>query len=107
MLHGKLRAGEENWAPEARIHRWKNNQLEELHNDDALWGFMIWALEEFRLMDHTKLRDPVMSRLLQMGIYDWRGEDHRLHQSTPAMHHATPMATQLLARTMTLEDQVG
>jgi len=65
MLHGKLCAGEETWAPEVRIHRWKNDQLEDLHNNNALWGFMIRASEEFRLMDHTKFRDPVMRRLLQ------------------------------------------
>ena len=74
---------------------------------DALWGFMIQASEEYRLMDHTKLRDPVMCSLLCMGIFDWKGEDQRLHQTTPAMRHATAMATRLLARTMTLEDQVG
>jgi len=107
MLHGKMCAGEETWAPEARLHRWKNDQLEDLHNDDALWGFMIQASEEYRLMDHTKLCDPVMRSLLRMGIYDWKGEDHCLHQTTPAMRHATTMATRLLARTMTLEDQVG
>ena len=74
MLHGKIRAGEETWAPEARLHRWKNDQLEDLHNDDALWGFMIRASEEYRLMDHTKLRDPVMRSLLRMGIFDWKGD---------------------------------
>ena len=107
MLHGKIRAGEETWAPEARLHCWKNDQLEDLHNNDALWGFMIRASEEYRLMDHTKLRDPVMCSLLRMGIFDWKGEDHCLHQTTPAMRHATAMATRLLACTMTLEDQVG
>jgi len=107
MLHGKQRAGEESWAPEAKMHRWKYDQMVECHNEDALWAFMMRASEEYCLLDHTKLRDPVMRRLLHMGIYDWKGEDKRLHQTTPSMRHATAMATRLLAHTMTLEDQVG
>ena len=70
------------------------------------------------------LRDPVLWRLLtvwnstetafwhitdkfqQMGIFDWKGHDVRLHQVTPAMWHSTAIATRLVPRILELETKV-
>ena len=70
------------------------------------------------------LRDPVLWRLLtvwnstemafgtftdkvqQMGIFDWKGHDVRLHQVTLAMWHSTAIATRLVPRILELEAKV-
>ena len=42
----------------------------------------------------------------QMGIFDWKGHDVRLHQVTPAMWHSTAIATRLVPRILELETKV-
>ena len=42
----------------------------------------------------------------QMGIFDWKGHDVRLHQVTPAMWHSTAIATRLVPRILELESKV-
>jgi len=72
MLKGKILAGEERLSAQGHEARWKNDFFTELHKDDALWAFMICSSEELKVMN-GRLQDPVMRRLLQMGIYDWTG----------------------------------
>ena len=48
----------------------------------------------------------VTDKFQQMGIFDWKGHDVRLHQVTPAMWHSTAIATWLVPRILELETKV-
>ena len=48
----------------------------------------------------------VTDKFHQMGIFDWKGHDVRLHQVTPAMWHSTAIATRLIPRILELETKV-
>ena len=48
----------------------------------------------------------VTNKFQQMGIFDWKGHDVRLHQVTPAMWHSTAIATRLVPRILELETKV-
>ena len=48
----------------------------------------------------------VTDNFQQMGIFDWKGHDVRLHQVTPAMWHSTAIATRLVPRILELESKV-
>ena len=52
MVHGKRIPGEEAGFDE---HRWKRDPFLDLHNDDALWAYMIHCSEEFRRQDWTEI----------------------------------------------------
>ena len=48
----------------------------------------------------------VTDKFQQMGIFDWKGHDVRLHQVTPEMWHSTAIATRLVPRILELESKV-
>ena len=48
----------------------------------------------------------VTDKFQQMGIFDWKGHDVRLHQVTLAMWHSTAIATRLVPRILELETKV-
>ena len=60
-----------------RNARWRNDIFSDLYNNDALYAYTIRASEEFCLLDWEKLRDPVLHRLLGMGLLDWVDKDDR------------------------------
>ena len=68
---------------------------------------MMRASEEFFLMRWEEVNDPVLRRLMRMGIFDWDGEDNRLHQATQAIRHGTAMSTWILGRVLQVESKVG
>jgi hypothetical protein len=103
MLHGKILAGEETFD----VHRWKNDRMDELYNDDALWAYMIRASEEIRLQDRERINDPVLRRLLAMGVYDWTQQDRSLNSTLPALRYSAAMGSRLLNRILEEEDKVG
>ena len=86
--------------------RWKRDQFADLHNDDALWAYMIRCSEEFRLQDWERIHDPTFRRLLMMGIFDWDKTDAKLNHTKPAMRFATAMGSRLMSRILEGEDQV-
>ena len=49
---------------------WAKDNLPELHNDDALWGYMIRGHEWLKNFKPLNM-DPTIHRLLSMGVYDW------------------------------------
>ena len=53
---------------------WAKDNLAELHNDDALWGFMIWGHEWLKNFKPLNM-DPTICCLVSMGIYDWKAPD--------------------------------
>ena len=54
--------------------------MPELHNNDALWAYLMWASKELRMMNHSRLNDETLWRLLDMGIFDWEGTDKLMNQ---------------------------
>ena len=80
-MRGRILARESSFS----VERWHRDALFELHNDDALWAYMIRALEEFRETPAVRYNNPVLLRLLRMGIFDWSGQDKTLLQSLPGM----------------------
>ena len=89
-----------------RDARWKNDVFSDLYNNDALYVYTIRASEEFRLLDWEKLRDPVLHRLLGMGLFDWVDKDDRLNQATQASRISTTMSMRILIRLIQEEDKV-
>ena len=109
MLHGKILAGEENVSPDDRERRWYKDSFPELHNDDALWAYMIRVSEELDLNDFLtsdRINDKVLRRLLKMGVWDWTGDHQVLNQTVPAMRHSTAMVSRVLVRLLNLEKKV-
>jgi hypothetical protein len=107
MVRWKVRAGQEAFSMEQRDSQWKRDIFAELHNDDALWAYMIRCEGEIRALQDGELNDPVLWRLLRMGVLDWEGTDNRLHQATQAMRHSTAISTRILTRLLELENKVG
>ena len=56
--------------------------------------------------DETGPQDAVISHLLRMGIFDWSGDDTRLHQATQAMRHSSALGCRLLGRILVEERKV-
>ena len=57
-------------------------------------------------MRWDELNDPVLRRLLRMGIFDWRNDGTRLHQATQAIRHGTAIGTRILGRVLEVERKV-
>ena len=74
--------------------------------DDWLWANMIWGAKWLHQVDWTKINDPVLLNLLQMGVLDWTGPNDCLHQSTQAIRHSTAMHLHILPQIMKLESRV-
>ena len=98
--------GDESLDAMACHQRWYWDSFQELHNDDALWAMnmrMSFAFADWRLM---LLNDPTLLHLFRMGLFDWEGEDNRLHQTTQAMRHLTLLAGQIFERLLKTQEQV-
>ena len=79
----------------------------ELYNDDALWAYSIRVSEEICVADHTKVKDPVLHRLMAMGAWDWDKKDGaELHQATRVMQFSTTLVSCLISRILGLEAKV-
>jgi hypothetical protein len=90
--------------------------LPEILRDDALWAYSIRASDQLCNLDTEKVHDPVLMRLLDMGVRDWQGtKDHLfnftgddLHQQgIRALCHSTLVGSRLLAHVLDLEDRVS
>ena len=96
MRHGVIRAGQSSWNA-AEEARWQQDAMPELHNDDALWAYVMRASEELRMLDRMRLNDETIYRLLCMGIFDWKGQDNLLNQSQQAVRWSSAMSTRCVA----------
>ena len=86
---------------------WHRDVFSELYNDDTLWAYLIWVLEEIWVADHTKVKDLVLCRLMAMGAWDWdKKEGAELHQATRAMQFSTTLVSCLVPRILDLEAKV-
>ena len=59
MLHGVIRVGQQSWDAAEEAH-WKQAAMPELHNDDALWAYLMQASKELRMMDCSHLNDQTL-----------------------------------------------
>lgn len=87
--------------------RWQEDHLPEVHNEDALWGYAIRISEELRVRQPGDIRDNTLLRLLRMGIHDWSSPNNRSLGSAQAMRHSSALASRLLQRIMSFEEEVG
>jgi len=93
--------------PSLDERRWHRNVFSELYNDDTLWVYSIRVSEEIWVADHTKVKDPVLCRLMAMGAWDWdKKEGAKLNQATRAMWFSTALVSHLLPRILDLEAKV-
>ena len=67
---------------------------------------MICGAEWLRVVDWTKINDPSLLSLLQMGVLDWKAPNDHLHQATQATWHRTTIVLRFLPRILKLESQV-
>ena len=67
---------------------------------------MIQGAEWLQQVDWTKINDPALLSLLQMGVLDWKAPNNHLHQSTQVIHHLTAMNLHILPRILKLESRV-
>ena len=85
-------------GPEFDKDRWRNDPMDGLYDHDALLGYMLQG------WNHNKIGDPVLVRLLEMGLWDGTYPDNKY--AFP-LCHSTAIATRFLPRIMALEKQVG
>ena len=95
MNPNKLNPGDEDHSTENRLHCWRNDMANDLHNDDALWFWTAKAGHEFMEWRGQGVMDPVLHRIFVMGLFDWLAPNDCLNQTTPAMCHMTVMGMKL------------
>jgi len=85
--------------------RWERDALPELHYNDALWGFAIRSSEVLQ-REQQHINDPVLYRLLRMGIFDWTGVNNLQSQAMQAVRWASATSVRILERVFKLERKV-
>ena len=87
--------------------RWEGETLPQCYNDDALFGYMVRMVGQMNYDRRQQMNDEVLHRLLQMGIFDWKGEDKPMHQATRAIRFSTAIAGRIIPRLLDVEAKVG
>ena len=85
------------------------DKLDEWYHSDSFFGFAIAAhLDRIVRMGRLE-RDMVLSRILLMGIYDWKDTDKQGGGSCPVMsiRYTAVLGNQLLQRIERGDDKVG
>ena len=57
---------------------------------------MIHGAEWLRVVNQTKINDPLLLSLLCMGVLNWKAPNNHLHQATQAIRHGTTIALRFL-----------
>ena len=110
MKRGSLHAGNSHMNSTVREQSWTNETMPNLQASDQLWAYAIRAHDELRLLEadqYGPVDDPVLVRLFQLGLYDWKGLDSRSDEETVSMRQATTLAMRMMKRTLRLEQQVS
>ena len=94
---------EEGWDTKAKKNRWRQDMLMECTDRDALWGYTVRLHSIVQRMDRAKLNDPVLYRLLRMGVYDAEG---RKGEVADAVRLSTATSSRLLDRILAVQEQV-
>ena len=101
-------SGEEDWDVVRRESQHRTDAFTDLHNDDALWAYMIRDSEQLERNDDLGIQDEVILHLLHMGIYDWKdGNNKELHQATRAIRFSTALSSRILGMVVGGERKVG
>ena len=85
-------AGQTSWDAREEAH-WQQDVMDELHNNNALWAYVMRVSEELWMLDQQHLNNNSIYHLLCMGIYDWKGKDKLLNQAGQAVHWSSAMST--------------
>ena len=91
---------------EAAYNWWWQDAYLNLFFNDRLWAHMIQGAEWLQEVDRTRINNPALLSLLQMGVLDWKAPNDHLHQATQVIRHRTAMALRFLPRILKLESQV-
>ena len=67
--------------------------MPELHNNNALWAFLMRVSKELRMMDRSRLNDETLWHLLDMGVFDWEGTNKPMNQAQQATQLGTAIST--------------
>jgi len=77
--------GDEGVNEQGCLEHWRNIMNNNVHNDNTLW---IWAgqmAHNWMFWRQEGLMDSILHHLFAIGLFNWKGEDVYLHQTTPAM----------------------
>ena len=82
---------------------WLQDTMPKLHKMDVLWAYCICGAARFHCLNHQQVNNPVLIRLLEMGLVDGHPPDNKSNFS----NRYTAIATsRLLDRLLVLEKQV-
>ena len=95
--------GEEKAAVKSSRHA---EVLSDCYNDDTLWGYSIRAATELEDIASDRLNDPVLDRLIRMGIFDWKEPNELTHEASRVVRYTMVVTFRLLQRILSLEQQV-
>ena len=84
---------------------WHDDQLMELHHNDALWGFNVHVAEELCLWGND-IDNLTLRCLFHMGAYDWHSPDNRMATATQGIQFTNAMGSRLFHRIRSVEGQV-
>ena len=73
--------------------RWLQDAMPELHKMDALWAYCISGAAWFHRLNRQQVNDPVLVRLLEMGLVDGHPPDNKFNFSN---RYATIATSRLL-----------
>ena len=89
------------------VYQWKNDTLQEMSNDDMLFGNMIRIGAQLDDFWQQNLNDPVLVRLLKMGVFDWNeGDGKGWKSANQSTRHSVAIDSRLLMRILELEKKV-
>ena len=101
MLYGKIHVGND----AATSARWDRDALPKCHNDDAMWGFVFRSSEVLE-RERGKINDPVLYRLLRIGVLDQSGVNGFQSQALQAVQWVSATCVHLFQRILKVETQV-
>ena len=99
MSYGEVLPGEAHFDKGC----WLQDAMPELHRQDTLWAYCIWGAAWFQRLSHQQVNDPVLIRLLEMGLVNGYAPDNKYNF---ADHYAAIATSRLLDRLLVLEKQV-
>ena len=99
MSYGETLPGEARFDEE----RWLQDTMPELHKMDTLWAYCIRGAAWFHRLNRQQVNNPVLVRLLEMGLVDGHLSDNKFNFSDRYTAIAT---SRLLDRLMVVEEQV-
>ena len=85
------------------------DSLEECYNHDAIFRFAIRSHLDLMARSSCVGKDPILSRILDIRLYDWAGRDHQGGGKQPLIHihYAAVLGMQLWKRIDVLSDRVS